>query len=72
MVNNGGTDMKKLVQGMRFKVKEVNNPLIKTEVGNIVEIVVSNEKSTEFVDLMTFDWFIVDNEDIDRYLEKCQ
>lgn len=58
-----------LVEGMRFKVKEIKNPLIKTEVGNIVEVVKASEKSTEFRDITTFDWFIVDNENIENCLE---
>lgn len=64
--------MMNLTKGTKFKVKEVKNPLIKTEVGNIVEVVTSNEKSTEFIDTTTFDWFIIDNENIEKCLEICQ
>lgn len=64
--------MKNLVEGMRFRVKDIQNPLIKTEVGNIVEVVTSNEKTTEFRDITTFDWFIVDNDNINSCLEICQ
>lgn len=64
--------MMNLEKGMKFTVKEVKNPLIKTKVGNIVEVVTSNEKSTEFIDTITFDWFIIDNENIEKCLEKCQ
>ena len=64
--------MMNLEIGMKFIVKEIKNPLIKTKVGNIVEVVTSNEKSTEFIDTTTFDWFIIDNENIEKCLEKCQ
>lgn len=61
--------MEKLIEGTKFKVKEIRNPLIKTAVGNIVEVVSSCEQSTEFKDLSTFDWFILDNENVNKCLE---
>lgn len=64
--------MEKLVEGMKFRVNEIKNPLIHTEVGNIVEVITTNEKTTEFRDIKTFDWFIIDNENIEKILEKCQ
>jgi len=66
---NGVNNMANLKKGMKFKVKETKNPLIKTKVGNIVEIVTINEKSSEFMDTETFDWFIIDNENIEEYFE---
>lgn len=64
--------MQNIEQGMKFKVNEIKNPLIHTEVGNIVEVITTNEKTTEFRDIKTFDWFIIDNENIEKILEKCQ
>ena len=61
--------MKKISEGMKFRVKETRNPLIKTEVGNIVEVVRVSEISTEFRDTKTFDWFIIDNENIEKCLD---
>lgn len=64
--------MKNLVEGMKFRVKEIKNPIIDTKIGNIVEVVTTNEKTTEFRDITTFDWFIVDNDNIGNCLEICQ
>lgn len=64
--------MKNLVEGMKFRVKEIKNPIIDTKTGNIVEVVTTNEKTTEFRDITTFDWFIVDNDNIENCLEICQ
>lgn len=61
------TDLKK---GMKFKVKKAENPMIKTEVGNVVEIITTNDESTEFIDIETSDWFIIDNKNIEEYLKK--
>lgn len=62
-------DDMEIKEGMKFKVKEIKNPLIKTEIGNIVEVVRVSKISTEFRDIKTFDWFIVGNENIEKYLE---
>lgn len=64
--------MKNLVEGMKFRVKEIKNPIIDTKIRNIVEVVTTNEKTTEFRDITTFDWFIVDNDNIGNCLEICQ
>lgn len=63
--------MKKIIEGMKFRIKaEIKNPAIDTVVGNIVEVIRTSAASTEFRDIKTFDWFVVDNEKIERCLEE--
>ena len=57
-----------LEKGKQYKVKEIKNVLINTEVNNIVEVISSNDKSTEFRDIKTFDWFVIDNNNINECL----
>ncbi len=58
-----------LKKGTKFKIKVVKNPLINTKVGNIVEITDIGEKTVCFIDNITHEWFFIEKDKIEEYLE---
>lgn len=59
----------KIEKGMKYKVVELKNPLINTEVGNIVEIVNVGKSTVEFKDMKTSDYGLIEKEKIAECFE---
>lgn len=60
----------KIEVGMRFKMIKTNNELINTKVGNIVEVVKTNEVGSEMKDILTHDWFYIENDEISQFMKR--